>query len=178
MIYTSGEDPPEVTVLDGVSPRAHRARLLRVHASGPRPSIRIGKIFLRSKTDVPETFLLRYAITVTGNVTVSPSRAVFNLHAPGPQTQVLTVRSRQANFAVLSATIDEGPFVASLEHPGSQGEARIRVGLRVEKRADPDRNVFGRLIVRSNDSTEPRKEISLSALGKLENVSSDAPESD
>jgi hypothetical protein len=61
----------------------------------------------------------------------------------------------------------EGPFAASLQGPVADNAFRIEVKVLEDRLTDDKRGTLGRLMIFSNDRTEPEKEIPLFGLGKL-----------
>jgi len=123
-------------------------------------------------TGLPEvpTLTLPYSIRVTGTLEVSPTNPHFNLRDPAAHARTIVVRSRAAEppaFVVREARVLAGPFTATVE---KAGPGLFHVQVRVNAAAVPadERGVLGRLVILSNDPTEPSKEIPLLALGRLD----------
>jgi hypothetical protein len=126
-------------------------------------------------TGLPEapTLTLPYSIRVTGTLEVSPTNPLFNLRDPAAHARTIVVRSRAAEppaFAVREARVTSGPFTATVEKAGpGLFHVHVHVDVHVNPAAVPadERGVLGRLVITSNDPTEPSKEIPLLALGRM-----------
>jgi hypothetical protein len=68
----------------------------------------------------------------------------------------------------------EGPFAASLEGPVADNAFRIQVKVLEDRLVDDRRSILGKLMVFSNDRTEPEKEIPLFGLGRLNRAKAEA----
>jgi hypothetical protein len=112
---------------------------------------------------------------VSGTLEVSPTNPYFNLKIRGPKVVSIEVRSSQPGFEVRDARVLEGPFAASVDGPLADNKFRVQVTVLEDRLAGPDRGTQGKLVVLSNDRTEPEKEIPLFAFGKLNSAPAEAP---
>lgn len=114
----------------------------------------------------PSELALPYAFHVSGTLNVAPEPLYVNLRAPQADGALLDVRSTQPGFRITQMRVLEGPFVVSWEQvDGGHVRARVRAAL---DHIDADvRGATGRLLILSNDRTQPRREVALFALGKI-----------
>jgi hypothetical protein len=103
---------------------------------------------------------------VAGTLLVSPTNPYFDLRVLGPKVVTIDVRSSQPGFEVQAVHVAEGPFTASLERSDA-GTFRVQVTV-LEKLVDDEaRTVTGKLVILSNDRTEPKKELDLFGMGRV-----------
>jgi hypothetical protein len=77
----------------------------------------------------------------------------------------LIAKSTQSDFRVLGVDVLDGPFQASFF--GAPGHAyRIAVTFQDARAQGEQRGTLGHLRLRSNDRTEPSKELTLMAFGR------------
>ena len=110
---------------------------------------------------------VHYVCKVAGTLEISPTNPYFNLKIPGPKVVSVEVRSSQPGFEVRGALVLEGPFAASVEGPLSDNSFRVQVKVLEERVTEENRGILGKVMVLSNDRTEPEKEIPLFGFGKL-----------
>jgi len=108
-----------------------------------------------------------YVCKVAGTLEISPTNPYFNLKIPGPKVVSVEVRSSQPGFEVRGALVLEGPIAASVEGPLSDNSFRVQVKVLEERVTEENRGILGKVMVLSNDRTEPEKEIPLFGFGKL-----------
>lgn len=129
----------------------------------------VGNIIVETGLPETPTLTLPYSIRVTGTLDVSPTNPYFNLRDPAAHARTLVVRStaaEPASLAVTEAKVIAGPFSATVEK-AAPGVFHVQVRLRAADVPADDRGVLGRLVIVSNDATEPSKEIPLAAFGRL-----------
>jgi hypothetical protein len=76
---------------------------------------------------------------------------------------------------VYGARVLEGPFAASVEGPVGDNVFRVQVRVLEDRVADDSRASQGKVLVLSNDRTEPKKEIPLFGFGKLNGAKGENP---
>jgi Protein of unknown function (DUF1573) len=140
---------------------------LAVHALGRAVGTRIGEIKVATGLDDPAELGLPFSFTVVGTLVVDPSNPYFDLLRAGGRRVELRVASAQPGFRVLGADVLDGPFQASfLGSPG--GTYRVAVTFLPERVQGEQRGTLGHLRVRSNDRSEPTKELTLMAFGRAQ----------
>ena len=123
-----------------------------------------GRIFLATGLSDPREIVASYLVRVGGNLSVTPETPFVDLRAPGPKSIVLEVISRRPDFRLYAAEVTSGPFEASLAGQASSG-ATVEVRAVSERMNVGDRGALGKIALVSNDPAEPRKEVTLFALG-------------
>ena len=134
-----------------------------------------GNITVTTGLARPKEIAIPYACKVAGTLEVSPTNPYFNLKLPGPKLVSIEVRSAQPGFQVHGARVLEGPFAASVEGPVGDNLFRVQVRVLEERVADDSRASQGKLLILSNDRTEPKKEIPLFGFGKLNAAQGESP---
>ena len=119
------------------------------------------RVLLSTGLDRPRELSLPYTARVKSAIEVEPVKPYFNLRDPKARSQTLSVTSGRAGFRVLRAQIVSGPFRAAVE------KGKVRVSVDEARLPDGERGVTGKLVILTNDKTEPRKEIQLFALGAI-----------
>lgn len=114
--------------------------------------------------DDPRELALPYAFHVSGTLNVAPEPLYLNLRAPPADGALLEVRSTQPDFQIDQMRV-EGPFAVSWEQV-ARGHARARVRAALDHIDADMRAATGRLVILSNDRTEPYREVALFAFGK------------
>jgi hypothetical protein len=156
----------EVTPL---SAEAGQAPGFRIHCKGRKVGKNVGNLILSTGLERPQEIALPYSCRVTGTLEVSPTNPYFNLKVSGPKVVNVVVRSTQPGFEVQAVQVAEGPFQANFERAG-EGAFRVKVAA-VEPRIDDEtRSVTGKLVILSNDRTEPKKELELFGFGQVNRV--------
>ena len=140
---------------------------LRVHCYGQKAGMHAGNIVVTTGLARPKEIAMPYACKVAGTLEVSPTNPYFNLKLPGPKLVSIEVRSSQPGFQVHGARVLEGPFAASVEGPVGDNVFRVQVRVLEDRVADDSRASQGKVLILSNDRTEPQKEIPLFGFGKL-----------
>jgi hypothetical protein len=132
-----------------------------------------GSLGLHTGLAEPSSIDLAYWVTVTGTLTVSPTNPVLDTPASEDGRVTVTVESSQRGFRVQRADVLDGPFRARVRRDGT----RFAVDVTVVEGRFPDRarGANGRLLIVSNDRTEPRKEVPLFALAKRSQASKSEP---
>jgi hypothetical protein len=133
-----------------------------------------GNLIVSTGLARPKEIAMPYACKVAGTLEISPTNPYFNLKLPGPKLVSIEVRSSQPGFAVRGARVLEGPFAASVQGPLSDNAFRIQVRVLEDRVIDDSRGTLGKLMVFSNDRTEPQKEIPLFGFGKLNSAKAEA----
>jgi hypothetical protein len=136
----------------------------RVLCKGRKVGRNTGDLHFSTGLPRPNSLTLPYICKVEGTLSVTPTNPYFNLKEPGAKAQFVEVRSSQPGFKIESVEIREGPFQASVE-PGNP--TRVKVMVAQERIAPETRGVTGTLVIHSNDRTEPRKEIPLFGMGRI-----------
>ena len=137
---------------------------LRIRCKGDKTGSHVGHLVVATGLDQPAEVGVFWACTVVGTLSVKPTTLYFNLKEPGPKVQFVDVSSSQPGFKIESVSIREGPFSASIQ-PGDPPRVKVTV---VPAGMDPEsRGAVGTLVIDSNDRTEPRKEIALTGLGRI-----------
>jgi hypothetical protein len=139
----------------------------RILCEGKKVGVHSGNLVISTGLPSPKEIAMPYACKVAGTLEVSPTNPYFNLKLPGPKVVAIEVRSSQPDFAVRGVRVLEGPFAASIEGPLSDNSFRVRVKVIEEGVKQETRGTVGRIVVVSNDRTEPEKEIPLFGFGKL-----------
>jgi hypothetical protein len=143
-----------------------RVQGLRVTFEAQRAGTRVGQIAFATGLAEPAKLSLRFSCKVAGTLRLSPTNPYFNLREPGPKQRVLQVQSSQSDFRIHSVRVTQGPFAATVS-PSGAGEYRIVVSFLEQRVSDDSRGISGKLLIVSNDRTEPEREVPLLALGKL-----------
>jgi hypothetical protein len=143
----------------GAAPRFH------LRYAGRTAGTFVGNLVFRTELPSPSEIRLPYSVRVQGTLTVAPTNPYFNLRSGGPKVQYLEVSSRQPGFRVKSVSA-RGPFAAQLE-VGKLQSVRIKLTVLEEQLGDEARSALGTLVIRSNDASEPLREVPLFALGHL-----------
>ncbi|MGB8295176.1 MAG: DUF1573 domain-containing protein [Polyangia bacterium] len=149
--------------------------ILYVRCHGQEAGMHAGNITVTTGLVRPKEIAIPYACKVAGTLEVSPTNPYFNLKLPGPKLVSIEVRSSQPGFEVHGARVLEGPFAASLEGPVGDNVFRVQVRVLEERVADDSRASQGKLLILSNDRTEPKKEIPLFGFGKLNAAKGESP---
>jgi hypothetical protein len=121
------------------------------------------------------TLTLSWGCRVPATLDVEPANPYFNLRASGDRATTIVVRSSRSGFLVKSARVLDGPFRATLERPNPDGSTPITLRVRNDQIPDEARSATGRLLIESNDEREPRKEVPILGLGKVNKVEKPAP---
>lgn len=155
--------PPELAL--ALLPEAPgRPRGLRVTCLGRPAGRRVGHLELGTSLDRPARIGLSWSCRVAGTLTVTPDNLYFDLGDRRQHARVIDVRSTQAGFAIRSARVTRGPFVAARD---PAVPSRVTVVVDAGRVAPDAHGVTGSLVITSNDRTEPRKEIPLLGFGRL-----------
>jgi hypothetical protein len=137
---------------------------LRIRCKGDKAGNHVGHLVALTGLEQPAEVGISWACKVVGTLSVTPTTLYFNFNEPGPKVQFVDVASAQPGFAIQSVSIREGPFSASIE-PGAPPRVKVTV---VQAGMDPEtRGAVGTLVIVSNDRTEPRKEISIMGMGRI-----------
>jgi hypothetical protein len=129
-----------------------------------------GSLILTTGIAQQPEITLSWGCKVPGTLEVNPTNPYFNLKVSGDKAVTLEVKSRQPGFKVLSARVTEGPFTATLGVPNDQGVYDIVVTVQNSRVPDEARAASGKLLIVSNDRTEPRKEVPLFGFGQINKV--------
>ncbi len=149
--------------------------ILYVRCYGQKAGMHAGNITVTTGLARPTEIAMPYACKVAGTLEVSPTNPYFNLKLPGPKLVSIEVRSSQPGFQVYGARVLEGPFAASVEGPVGDNVFRVQVRVLEDRVADDSRASQGKVLVLSNDRTEPKKEIPLFGFGKLNGAKGENP---
>jgi hypothetical protein len=157
--------PPDVEIIPE-PPKTEKIRSFRIHCQGRKVGHNVGNLFITTGLDNPKDVAIPYECNVGGTLEVNPSNPVINLKKSGPKLVTIDVRSTQPNFEVMAAKIIEGPFTASFE-PVADGTFRVKVTAVDDRIDDESRAVTGKIIIVSNDHTEPQKKVPLFGFGQV-----------
>jgi hypothetical protein len=164
----------EDTSVDPLLPKTGAIRGFRIHCKGRKPGTHAGNLIVSTGLEHPKEIAMPYSCKVAGTLEVSPTNPYFNLKIRGPKVVNIEVSSSQPGFEVRSARVLDGPFAASIDGPLADNKFRVQVTVLEDRLTGPDRGVQGKLVVLSNDRTEPEKEIPLFAFGKLNSAPAEA----
>ncbi len=163
---------PAVADVDLIPARRDDGRIVgyRVHCRGRKVGTNAGNLIVATGLARPEQVAIPYACKVTGTLEVSPTTPYFNLKVSGPKVVWIDVSSTQAGFEVQAVHVIEGPFTASFEHGDQAAHYRVKVTALDQRIGDEERSASGKLLILSNDRTEPRKELPLFGFGRVNRV--------
>ena len=140
---------------------------VRLVLDGARVGTRVGQLAVESDLARRPEIVLHFRAIVAGTLRVEPEKPYLNLRFEEGRRLELTVTSSQPGFSISGVTVLEGPFTARLvPSPVAPSSARIEVRAVLTGIAPEARGVNGRLLIRSNDRSEPAREVPLFALGK------------
>jgi hypothetical protein len=169
-----GRPVPDVEIAPQSSQR-DAANAYRIHCKGRKVGMNSGSLILSTGLDRPKTLALSYSCKVVGTLDVSPANPYFNLKISGDKAVTITVRSSQPEFQIGSVQVTEGPFAARFERSGTDGSYRIDVTVLGDRLNDEARSASGKLLITSNDPTEPEKEVPLFGFGRVNKVTAPEP---
>jgi hypothetical protein len=152
---------------DLLSSPAGSIRAVRLRCKGQKVGVHSGNLFVSTGLPNPKDIAIPYACKVAGTLEVSPTNPYFNLKISGPKVVSIEVRSSQPGFEVRGVRVLEGPFAASVDGPLPDKSFRVQVKVMEERVKQETRGSLGKVMVLSNDRTEPEKEIPLFGFGKL-----------
>jgi hypothetical protein len=158
-------DPrPESIDVDLLPASAGQPEGLRIRCKGDKTGNHVGHLVVVTGLEQAAEIGLSWACKVVGTLSVTPTTLYFNLKEPGPKVQFVEVASAQPGFKIQSVSIREGPFSAAIE-PGAPSRVKVTVA---QAGMDPEtRGAVGTLVIVSNDRTEPRKEIAIMGMGRV-----------
>jgi hypothetical protein len=140
---------------------------VRLTLDGKRVGTRVGQVTVASDFAKRPEIVLHFRTTVDGTLRVEPETPYLNLRFEEGRKVALTVTSSQPGFSISRVEVLEGPFTARLvPSPLVRGRALIEVRVALAGVSSETRGVNGRLLIRSNDRSEPVREVPLFALGK------------
>ena len=142
-----------------------------IHCKGHKPGLNSGNLVVTTDLERPRELALPYACKVIGTLEVNPTNPFFNLKVSGSKSVYVLVRSAQRDFQVHAVYVAEGPFAAGFERASDGDYFRIKVTVIDGQIDDEPRGVNGKLVIVSNDRTEPRKEIPLFGMGRVNRAS-------
>jgi hypothetical protein len=160
----------EDSSVDLLSNRAGSIQGFRIRCKGKKVGMHAGNLVISTGLAQLKEIAMPYSCKVAGTLEVSPTNPYFNLKISGPKAVSIEVRSTQSGFEVHGARVTKGPFSASVEGRISDNAFRIQVKVLEERLTEGDRSASGKLVILSNDRTEPEKEIPLFGFGKLNSV--------
>jgi hypothetical protein len=169
-----GRPVPDVEITP-LSPGREVANVYRIHCKGRRVGMNSGSLIVSTGLDRPKTVALSYVCKVAGTLDVSPPNPYFNLKISGDKAVTIVVRSSQPDFQMRSVRVTEGPFAARFERSGTDGSYRIDVTVLGDRLNDEARSASGKLLIVSNDRTEPEKEVPLFGFGRVNKVTAPEP---
>jgi hypothetical protein len=166
----------EDTGVDPLPSKTGPIRGFRICCKGRKPGMHTGNLIVSTGLEHPKEIAMPYSCKVAGTLEVSPTNPYFNLKIRGPKVVNIEVSSSQPGFEVRGARVLEGPFVASVDGPLADNKFRVQVTVIEERLTAGERGSQGKLLVLSNDRTEPEKKIPLFAFGKLNSAPAEMPE--
>jgi hypothetical protein len=146
---------------------------VRVHSCAAAPGSHVGNLIFETGLEDPSRLVLPYSCRVRGTLQVEPTNPYFNLRVSGPKRVRLLVRSTEPGFRVEAAEIVQGPFEASIlargvaERELPSDTVAIDISVREQELSSDKRGYHGLLRIHSTDRSEPVKEVTLFAFGKL-----------
>jgi len=162
------EDSPEADLQASVLPaKDGKPQGLRFRCEGTRVGTSVHRIVAATGIDSPSQVSVSVTCRVVGTLEVSPTNPYINLREPGAKVRLITVRSSQPDFTVTDVRVLQGPFSASLEPTEDRHVFHVKVVADERQLKDATRAVTGKLLIVSNDRTEPQKEVPLLGFGKL-----------
>jgi hypothetical protein len=156
--------------VDLLSSQSGSIQGFRIRCKGKKAGTHSGNLVISTGLAQLKEIAMPYACKVAGTLEVSPTNPYFNLKISGPKVVSIEVRSTQPGFEVRGARVTEGPFRASVEGRISDNAFRVQVKVLEDRLTDGNRGSLGKLVILSNDRTEPEKEIPLFGFGKLNSV--------
>lgn len=157
----------EDSSVDRLSAPTGATRGFRIRCKGKKVGVHSGNLFVSTGLPSPKEIAMPYACKVAGTLEISPTNPYFNLKIQGPKVVSIEVRSSQPGFEVRGARVLDGPFAASVEGPLPDKSFRVQVKVLEDRVKKETRGSLGKVMVLSNDRTEPEKEIPLFGFGKL-----------
>jgi len=145
----------------------------RIRCKGKKAGMHAGNLVVATGLAQPKEIAMPYSCKVAGTLEVSPTNPYFNLKISGPKVVSIEVRSTQPGFEVHGARVIEGPFSASVDGRISENAFRVQVKVLEDRLTAGERGTLGKLVILSNDRTEPEKEVPLFGFGKLNSVPAD-----
>jgi hypothetical protein len=138
----------------------------RIRCQGRKVGMHAGSLLVETGLQRPKQVALPYVCRVAGTLEVSPTNPYFNLKVPGPKVVSVAVKSSQPGFRVLDARITEGPFAASFKQTDAETFV-VKVTVLEELIEVQTRGVTGKVVILSNDRTEPQKQLPLFGFGRV-----------
>jgi hypothetical protein len=148
---------------------------LRVRCYGKKAGTHAGNLIVSTGLARPKEIGMPYTCKVAGTLEVSPTNPYFNFKLSGPKLVSIEVRSSQPGFQVYGARVLQGPFAASVEGPVGDNTFHVQVRVLEDRVADQSRAAQGKVLILSNDRTEPEKELPLFGFGKLNAAKGESP---
>lgn len=153
--------------IEPLSPKGGAPQGYRITCMGQQVGMHAASLIVNTGLERPRRIALPYRCTVTGTLSVSPTNPYFNLRLPGEKSQVIDVRSSQPDFEVQGVRVLDGPFSAVFERSAEPNAFRVTVIVLDERLDREARSATGRLVILSNDRTEPEKELPLFGFGRV-----------
>jgi hypothetical protein len=166
---------PDVDI-ESLPASAGKIRGFRIHCKGRKPGMNVGNLIISTGLERPKEVAIPYACKVAGTLEVSPTNPYFNLKVSGPKYLFIQVRSSQPHFEVQAVHVTEGPFAATFEHAPEGEFFRVKVTVLYDHIEDDTHGVTGKLVIVSNDRTEPQKEMPLFGFGQVNRATPLAPQ--
>jgi hypothetical protein len=157
----------EDSSVDRLSAPTGATRGFRIRCKGKKAGVHSGNLVVSTGLPEPKEIAMPYVCKVPGTLEISPTNPYFNLKIQGPKVVSIEVRSSQPGFEVRGARVLDGPFAASVEGPLPDKSFRVQVKVLEDRVKKETRGSLGKVMVLSNDRTEPEKEIPLFGFGKL-----------
>ena len=125
----------------------------------------MGHVVVSTGLPDPKELVLYFRSKVPGTLTVSPSNPYIDLRLTPPHVVRLSVVSSRPEFRLLRVEVTSGPFAARIAPEAPNGGYTVEIETVESAVSTGQRGFAGRLLLISNDRTEPRKEIPLLAMG-------------
>jgi hypothetical protein len=165
-IKLKSEVIPDVAI-EALPTLKDQARGFTIRCKGRKPGLNSSSLVITTDLERPREVAIPYACKVIGTLEVNPTNPFFNLKVSGPKSVYVLVRSSQPDFQVHAVYVAGGPFAATFERASEGDYYRVKVTVIEEHIDDETRGVDGRLVIVSNDRSEPRKEIPLFGMGRV-----------
>jgi hypothetical protein len=147
------------------SPSSTSVPSIRLTTSGRRVGESVGHVVVSTGLPDPKELVLYFRSKVPGTLTVSPSNPYIDLRLTPPHVVRLSVVSSRPEFRLLRVEVTSGPFAARIAPEAPNGGYTVEIETVESAVSTGQRGFAGRLLLISNDRTEPRKEIPLLAMG-------------
>lgn len=169
-----GRPVPDVEIAP-LSSKRDAPSSYRIHCKGRKVGMNSGSLIVSTGLDHPKTLALSYSCKVAGTLDISPANPYFNLKISRDKAVTIAVRSSQPDFQIRSVQVTEGPFAARFERSGTSNSYQVDVTVLSDRLNDEARSASGKLLILSNDRTEPEKEMPLFGFGRVNKATAPEP---